>query len=450
MTALYLIFAAIVVLGPLVALHEWGHFIVAKKLGVKVLAYSIGFGPAIFSRKGSDGVDYRLSAIPLGGYVKMLDEREGEVAEEEKHLAFNNQAPWKKILIVAAGPVMNFIIAIALFWVLLLPASEQLNTRIGKVIADSPAAVAGLQVGDKITAIDGKQVSTWRDANLALINHMGEDARITLSLERGNKPTAATLSAPNFLAEQDQDPFEQVGFLPFSPKVVPTIGEITKGSSAFHQGMKVGDTIVAIEGKPIDDWQQMSRVVRANPEKLLEFQVLRDGKTLELNIMPQGKKGRTGEQYGQIGVAPQAKNVVIPDAYKQTIDYSFFAAGGEAVRQTYELSALTLGALGKMVRGLIGLDSVSGPITIAKVSGEMMSIGWQSLLSFMALMSVTLAVLNLLPIPVLDGGHLVFYTYEAIVGKPMPEKLQIIGLNIGLVLLLVFMAIAIGNDFRNF
>lgn len=442
----FILFAAVLVLAPLIALHEYGHFWVARKLGVKVLTYSIGFGPALWSKIGKDGVDYRISAIPLGGYVRMLDEREGEVPEAEKHLAFNNQAPWKKIAIVAAGPLMNFLIAIVLFWVLLLPASEQLNTKIGKVLPDSPAAKAGLLVGDKITTVDMQPVTTWKDANYVLINSIGETKDIAISFERQGKVQQTHVAVSSFLKDQSKDIFEQIGFMPYTPVVKSTIYKIAEGSAAKNQGMQVGDSIISIDGKPAQHWDDMTSIVRANPEKLLNFVVLRDGKQVTLPVMPQGKKDNMGNRYGQLGISPDTSNIKIPAEYKQTIQYNPMQAFGKSLEQTWSLSVMTVKAMGKMISGLIGLDNLSGPITIAKVAGDTLNIGWQAVLSFMALISVSLAVLNLLPIPVLDGGHIVYYTYEAIVGKPLPEKVQMMGLNIGLMLMLAMMVIAIGND----
>lgn len=446
MSVLIMIFAAILVLGPLVALHEFGHFWVARKLGVKVLTYSIGFGPALFERKGKDGVDYRIAAIPLGGYVRMLDEREGEVDEAEKHLAFNNQKPWKKILIVAAGPVMNFIIAILLFWVLLLPASEQLSTKIGKILPDSPAATAGLVMGDKVIKVGDTPVNSWKDANFALVNYIGETTNIPVSIQRDNQQLTKQVPVTTFLKDQSKDAFEQIGFLPYRPVIKTVVHKIADKSAAQNQGLQVGDHILRINGKKADVWDAMSPIVRANPEKLLVFDVKRGDKVIQLKIMPQAKRDNQGNTFGLLGISPNTANIKIPSEYKQTIQYNPAEAFIKSIEQTWDLSVMTVSAMGKMITGLIGLDNLSGPITIAKVAGESLDIGWKALLSFMALISVSLGVLNLLPIPVLDGGHLVYYTYEAIRGKPLPENVQIIGLNIGLVIMLCFMVIAIGND----
>lgn len=446
MNVLYLIFAAILVLGSLVALHEFGHFWVARKLGVKVLTYSIGFGPVLWKKKGKDGVDYCLSAIPLGGYVRMLDEREAEVAPEQKHLAFNTQKPWKKIAIVAAGPIMNFLIAIVLFWVLLIPASEQLKTKVGKILPDSPSAIAGLQVGDEIVKIDNESVNNWREVNFLLIDSIGETKTILVTYLRDDKNYIANIKVTDFLKDQSEDIFEQIGLLPYTPDIESKINKLAPEGAAIRQGMKEGDVILSINGQSARKWDDMTRLVRANPEKLLDFVVLRDGKEVSLKVMPQGIKDNMGNRYGQIGISPDTSNIKIPDSYKKTVNYSVVEAFGQAVKQTWDLSVMTIKAMGKMLSGLIGLDGLSGPITIAKVAGDSVAIGWQAVLSFMALVSVSLAVLNLLPIPVLDGGHIVYYTYELIVGKELPEKVQMIGLNIGLAIMFLFMVVAISND----
>lgn len=446
MSVLFIIFAAILVLGPLVALHEYGHFWVARKLGVKVLTYSIGFGPSLWSRTGKDGVDYRLSAIPLGGYVRMLDEREGEVAEEEKHLAFNNQKPWKKIAIVAAGPLMNFLIAIVLFWALLIPPSEQISMRITHIIPDSPAASAGFEVGDKVVAVDGEDVNTWRRLRLKLMLYMSETTSIPVAVERDGNVLNKTLNVKNFLTDPDQEFEQQIGFWSYKPHVPAILGQISEDGVAFKQGFKVGDEIKSINGKHVSDWYDMSKTLSDQPGKLMNVALLRNGETITLEVISKSEKLNSGKTVGRIGVGPERSLIKIPEEYKFMLDQSVWSAFKTSLSETYDLSRLTLTAMGKMLIGQLSLDNLSGPITIAKVSGDMLSIGWKPLLSFMALMSVSLAVLNLLPIPVLDGGHLLFYTYEAIVGKPLPENVQMMGFNIGLILMLGFMMLAIGND----
>jgi regulator of sigma E protease len=453
MTFLLTLLAAIFVLGPLIALHEWGHYIVARLCGVKVLTYSIGFGPKLFGwTSKKSGIDYRISALPLGGYVKMLDEREGEVAADEQHLAFNRQHPLKKIAIVAAGPIMNFVIAIALFWVLFMTPSEQLATKIGQVLPDTPAAMAQLPVGDKIVAIDGHEVQTWEGINYRLAGRMGETDNVSITLQsdaEGNDATK-TYQAPikEFMQgdAQGKDALSSFGMIPWQPNIAPIVGDLTPDGAASRQGLQVGDRITAINDEEISDWISATRIIRDSPETLLSFTVLRDGKPVQLSIMPQGKKDNLGNDYGQIGAMVAQSEIVIPDAYKTTVVYGPGESLVKSFEKTEQLAVMTVSSMGKMLSGMIGLENLSGPITIAKVAKQSFDISWQMVLSTAALISLSLAVLNLLPIPVLDGGHIVYYVIELIRGKPLSEGVQMVGLNIGLLLLAGFMVLAIGND----
>lgn len=456
MTALYLFLSAVCVLAPLVALHEWGHYIVARLCGVKVLTYSIGFGPKVAGwTSKKTGIDYRLSAIPLGGYVRMLDEREGAVADGEKHLAFNNQHPLKKIAIVLAGPVMNFIIAAGLFFVLLVTPTEMLNTRIGKVLADSPAMTAGVSVGDKIVAIDDKAVTNWQEMGYRLADRMGETGALRLTVQKDHQEVTHTYSLPihNFMQVGDttvqnttESPFAQLGILPYRPHIPAVIGELVPDGAATLMGLQVGDKITQINDTPVDEWEDATRLIKDNPDTMLTFHIVRDGVAKRLNIMP-NTKTVGGSKIGQIGAKVQYdKTITIPDDYRQKVSYAPMQAAHQAVNQTYELSLMTLKSMGKMLTGVLGLDTLSGPIAIAEVSKTSFEMGWMQVLSTAAMISLSLAVLNLLPIPVLDGGHIVYYTYELIAGKSLSERVQMVGLNIGMVLLLGFMLIAISND----
>ena len=448
MSILFIVLAAIFLLGPLIAIHEFGHYWVARKLGVKVLVYSIGFGPTVLNwTSKKSGIQYRLSALPLGGYVKMLDEREGDVKPEDLPFAFNRQSPWKRIAIVAAGPLINLIFAVLLFWILFLPQQEQLNTRIGKVMPETPAAIAGLQVGDKVVAIDGKNTPTWEALNFALVDRAGETGQIQVQAEHQGQLKNFSLSIQHFLKDQTQSALDTLGFLPYRPKIEPVVDQLVPDGAANHQGMQKGDKIIAIDGVKTPDWFDVVDIVQKSPEKLLKIDVERQGKILQLQVMPQGKRDNMGNVTGMLGVQTKSAHITVPSQYKQTIQYTPVQAFGKAVQKTGEISSMILNSMTKMVRGLIGLENLSGPITIAKVAGQSAEMGWQTFISFMALMSVSLGILNLLPIPMLDGGHLVYYFIEAIRGKPVSEQIQMIGFKIGMVLLGSMMVLALFNDF---
>ena len=448
MSVVFIIVAAIFLLGPLIAIHEFGHYWVARKLGVKVLVYSIGFGPTLFkwiSKKSA--IQYQLSALPLGGYVKMLDEREGNVSAEDLPYAFNRQPVWKRFAIVAAGPVINLIFAVILFWILFIPAQEQLNTRIGKVLPNTPAALVQMQAGDKVVAVDGTKTPTWEKLSYALVNRVGETGNIQVQTEHQGQLKTFNLPIQNFLKDQSQSPLEVLGFVPYRPHIPALVYKMSEDGAAIRQGMKEGDKIVAINQVAMKDWFDVVDVVQKSPEKLLNIDVLRDGQLVHLQVMPQGKRDNMGNVTGLLGVQAQTANINIPAEYKQTIQYNPAEALVVAVEKTGQLSGMILNSMVKMVRGLIGLDNLSGPITIAKVAGQSAEMGWKTYISFMALMSVSLGILNLLPIPMLDGGHLVYYIIEAIRGKPVSEQIQLVGLKIGMLLLGSMMFLAIFNDF---
>src|SRR5690606_20584872 len=425
-----------------------GHYIVARKLGVKVLVYSIGFGPTLIKwTSKKSGIQYQLSALPLGGYVKMLDEREGNVAEEDLPKAFNRQHPWKRIAIVAAGPLINLVLAVVLFWVLFLPAQEQLNTRVGKIIPDTPAATVHMQQGDKIVAIDGTKVETFRSLSYALVDRVGETGNISIQAERSGETKTFQLPIQDFLKDQSQSPLEELGFLPYRPQVPAVVSKLTADGAAIRQGMQEGDRILAINGTSMKDWYDVVQVVQASPEKLLKIEVLRDKQVVQLEVMPQGKRDNMGNVTGMLGVQGDPGKITIPAEYKQTIHYNPAEALVMAFDKTAQLSSMIVNSIVKMIRGMIGLDNLSGPITIAKVAGQSAEMGWETFISFMALMSVSLGILNLLPIPMLDGGHLVYYFIELIRGKPVSEQIQLVGFKIGMVLLGSMMLLALFNDF---
>ncbi len=464
-TVFLLILAFIVVLGPLVALHEFGNYIVARLCGVKVLTYSIGFGPNLASwTSKKTGINYRLSALPLGGYVKMLDEREGKVADSEKHLAFNNQHPLKKIAIVLAGPVMNFIIAIALFAVLFMTPTEQLTTTVFKVLPDTPAMVTDEDlVGKQIVSVDGHRVQTWEDINYRLADRMGETGTVSLGVsnlgdklsnQSGGEGTraeqTATYALPidNYMQGDDKglDTLSALGVLRWEPNIEPVIDQLAPEGSAMRQGMQTGDKIIAIDGTPIPDWLTATRIIQRSPETLLSITVLREGKQMDLSVMPQAVKDRGGNVVGRIGAGVAQQDIVVPDEYKTMVQYEPLPAVAKAFMKTGQLAEMTLNSFRKMIVGQVGLDNISGPIGIAVVSKQSFEIGLLQVLSIAGLISLSLAVLNLLPIPMLDGGHLLYYVIELIRGKPVSEQAQMVGFNLGFLMLIGFMVVAISND----
>lgn len=448
MNVVFIIVAAIFLLGPLIAIHEFGHYWVARKLGVKVLVYSIGFGPTLFKwTSKKSGIQYQLSILPFGGYVKMLDEREGDVKAEDLPFAFNRQNPWKRIAIVAAGPLVNLLFAILLFWILFLPAQEQLNTRIGKVLPNTPAAQVDLEVGDRILAVDGRKTSTWEKLNLALVDRVGETGTISISIERAGQERQVQIPIQTFLKNQNQSALDAIGFLPYRPHIPAIVSELSEDGAAIRQGMKVGDRIISINQIKMNDWFDVVDVVQKSPEKLLNIDVLRQNQVVHLQVMPQAHRDNMGVVSGVLGVKNAPQKIMIPEEYKQTIQYTPVQAFGMAVDKTVQLSEMIVKSIVKMIKGLIGLDNLSGPITIAKVAGQSAEMGWQTFISFMALMSVSLGVLNLLPIPMLDGGHLVYYIIEVIRGKPVSEQIQMFGLKVGMLLLGSMMLLALFNDF---
>ena len=448
MSILQIVIAAIMVLGPLIAIHEFGHFWVARRLGVKVLTFSIGFGPALAKWRGKDGVEYQIAAIPLGGYVRMADEREGEVPVEDLPKAFNRQPVLARIAIVAAGPLINLLFAVFLFWILFLQGIETLRTVVGSVKPNTPAAIAGLQVGDEVVAVDSKETHNWEEVTYALIDRMGENGLVSLSVKSANatEPHIIKLPIANYLSQSGQDPLLSLGFTPYQPPIKPIIGEIVPDSPAAKQGLQVGDTVVVANNQAITTWQDFVEVVRTHPEQAISTQVERQGKVVNLTLTPRMERDQVGTKEGKLGIGVKRQPFDIPPQYIQKQDYNVVTALVKASEKTYDLIGMTISSLGKMIVGLIGLDNLSGPITIAKVAGHTADLGWQAMIGFMALLSVSLGVLNLLPIPILDGGHLVYYTVEGILGRPLSEKVQQIGLKIGVAVMGSLMFLAIFND----
>lgn len=446
MSALYMIVGLVVALGVLVTFHEFGHFWVARRCGVKVLRFSVGFGTPLVRWHDRQGTEFVIAAIPLGGYVKMLDEREGDVPPELFEQAFNRKPVFQRIAIVAAGPVANFLLAILFFWVLAMLGSQQIKPVIGSVVADSPAALGGLAAGQEVVAVDGEAVDGWSGVNLQLVRRLGETGELSVSvLEPGSSVAVAHQVRINaWLKNADNpDPIGGLGIQPWRPTLAPVLAELDDKGPAKAAGLKVGDRLLSVDGQSVDDWQQVVDKVRARPEGKVVLGFERDGQRQEvaLTLAAKGEgKARTG--YLGAGVAGGQW----PAEMLREVSYGPVAAVGQALSRTWSMSLLTLDSLKKMVLGQLSVKNLSGPITIAKVAGASAQSGVGDFLHFLAYLSISLGVLNLLPIPVLDGGHLLFYMVEWVRGRPLSERVQAWGMQIGISLVVGVMLLALVND----
>lgn len=448
MDLLYTIAVTLLALFVLVAVHEYGHYWVARRCGVKVLRFSIGFGRSLLTRRDKHGTEFSLAAIPLGGYVKMLDEREGEVPPELLSQAFTQKTPLQRIAIVSAGPLANFLLAVLVYWGLFVAGESGYAPVIGKVESGSLADIAGLEVGQEVVSIDGSQTPTWQAVSFRLLERIGDTGTLQFSLKRAGSDVLYTSQVPinQWLSEQEQpDLLGGLGLTPEIAMLAPVLAEISPDSPAQRAGLRPGDRLVSADDQSMVDWMQWVKYVKARPEQAIELELIRDGVLISATVTPAKMISADGEPFGQVGVLPKAPD---PDQYEvRRFDRGPVVALGAAVQRTGDMAVFTLNSIKKMLMGLISPKNLSGPITIAKVATASAKSGLESYVSFLALLSVSLGVLNLLPIPVLDGGHLLFYTVELLIGKPVPEKVQILGYQLGLFVVLGIMAFALYNDF---
>ncbi len=439
--------AFILVLGLLITFHEFGHYWVARRCNVKILRFSVGFGRPLWKRVfGEDRTELVIAALPLGGYVKMLDEREGEVREEEKHRAFNCQPLAQRFAIVSAGPLFNFIFAVLAYWVMYMAGVTGLKPVIDDVADGTPAMQARLKAGDEIVRVDGRRTPTWGTVVDATVSRVIEDEGITYTVRRngGEREIRIDLSGISIDDMAEGQLLNELGLTPKRPVYPAVIGDVTPGGAAEEGGLRAGDRVLAVDGKRIRGWMEWVETVRENPGKPLSVTVQRDGAERELTITP-GTVIEGDKTIGRIGAAAET-DISMDDSLRAIERYGIIEAFYKGMLKTADMSVMTLRILGKMIVGEASVKNLSGPITIAHYAGQTASIGLTAFLGFIAIVSVSLGVLNLLPVPVLDGGHLMYYLVEFVKGSPVSESAQMIGQQVGIAVLLGLMSIAFYND----
>jgi len=436
------LFFFIVALALLIVIHEYGHFWVARRCGVKVLRFSVGFGKPLWRYVDKAGTEFVIAPFPLGGYVKMLDEREGEVAEQDRERAFNRQTLAKRSAIVAAGPIANLLFAILAYWLLFVSGIPGIKPVIDQVDSDSVAWQAGLLAGDEITRVDERTTPTWNSVFKALLLHAEQGSTATVDVVSGGTVKTVELAIPQLDISKAGQLLSELGVTPLRPEIAPVLGQIMDDSPASKAGLKAGDTLIAANGVSLNNWNQWVALIQEKAGQMLTITVEREGQYLELQLTPIA--GEDGQ--GRIGAAVDADSSNLPAGLQAEVRFGPLEAIPEAVAQTWLFSSSTLKSLWGMLTGKVSPENLGGPISIAQIAGSSAEQGFISFVSFLAMISITLGILNLLPIPMLDGGHLALFLVEAIRGKPVPENLQIKGQQIGLFLLLMLMFLAFFND----
>ncbi len=446
MGALYMIVGTLVALGVLVTFHEYGHFWVARRCGVKVLRFSVGFGRPLLRWHDRQGTEFVVAAIPLGGYVKMLDEREGDVPPALMDQAFNRKTVKQRFAIVSAGPIANFLLALLFFWALAMLGSEQVRPVVGAVEVGSLAERGGLAAGQEILEINGKTISGWADVNLQLVRRLGESGSLSLLVRsvEGGEAQSVELELVDWLkGAEEPDPIKSLGIRPWRPVVEPVVAQLDPEGPAQAVGVLLGDRLATLNGRPLGEWQEVIDQVRPLHGQSVMLGIERDGQRLELPVTL-AERGDGENRRGYLGAGVAAGEW--PDEMLRNVSFGPVEAIGEGLRRTWTMSILTLDSLKKMLFGELSVKNLSGPITIAKVAGASAQSGVGDFLNFLAYLSISLGVLNLLPIPVLDGGHLLFYLVEWVRGRPLSDRVQGWGVQIGISLVVGVMLLALVND----
>ncbi len=440
--------AFVVAIAILVAVHEWGHFIVARGLGIKVLRFSIGFGrPILMKKYGPDQTEYCLSAIPVGGYVKLLDERDCEVSIAEQDRAFNRQPIASRIAVLLAGPLLNIIFAILAYWCMFMMGVPGSKPVVGEVMPESIAASAGMLAGDQIVRVGDRSVSTWEGTVLAILDELLAEGNIALEVSHadgsGSPILLETAGLETALTEPGQL-FAVLGLSPWLPVLPPVIGELVEGGTAKKAGMQAGDRVIEADGHIMDSWVGWVEFVRERPGESVRVTVLRNDIPVEFDLAIGSVDSEEG-LIGRIGASVDMPEDMYEDM-RANQRYGPVVALGAATAKTWEMSALTVRMVSRMVTGDVSIKNISGPINIAQYAGYSASIGFQPFLNFLAIVSISLGILNLLPIPMLDGGQVVYQLAEAVKGSPVSERAQLVGQQMGILFLLVLMSFAFYND----
>lgn len=441
------VLAFLVAIVVLVLIHELGHYWIARLCNVKILKFSMGFGKALYTKRFIGGeTDWVISMIPLGGYVKMLDEREGEVPPHELDRAFNRQPVLRRMAIVVAGPIANLLLAIALYLALFIHGVPGVKPILGAVPPATPAAAAQLHAQETIISINGQQTPSWQEVRWALLDLILQQRQANIELRNADGAELSRILDTSSLtaADLDGDFIQKLGLTPYQPPIYPVIDKLTEGGAAQLAGMQSQDKVLQVNGQPIPLWDDFVAVVRSHPGSVLNIQLERGGVLQTLNVRPDAIT-EAGKQIGRIGASPQIDRAAYESMLTE-VHYSPWGALTEAIRKTWETSAVSVKMMWKMVTGEISLKNLSGPISIAGYAGQSAQMGLGPYLDFLALISISLGVLNLLPIPLLDGGHLLYYTAELVKGSPVSEKIWEAGQNIGIALLATMMAFAFYND----
>jgi len=437
----------VIALGILVTVHEYGHFWVARKNGVKVERFSVGFGKALWRKTADDGTEYVIAMIPLGGYVKMLDERVDNVSEEDKGKTFNSKSVYQRIAIIAAGPFANFAFAIFAFYLMFLIGVPSIKPVIGDIHVGSIAESAQMPSNVEIIEIAGKETRDWQDVNLALVGEIGSDSIVIKTKSDNNQYVSSyKLITNNWqFSPEKTSALTSLGIMPYRPNVYNELARIGKGSPADKSGLQVGDKLIAINDELLaKGWLDFSKKIKLYPDETVNITIERAGSEQVIMVTPEAIK-QNGNVVGFLGVSPKADSW--PEKHRIEISHGLFSAIGESVKRTWNLITLSFNMIGKLITGDVSVKNLSGPIAIAQGAGDSAGYGFVYFLGFLALISINLGIINLLPLPVLDGGHLLYYLIELLTGKPVPENVQEAGFKFGALALLALMGIALFNDF---